>query len=502
MKINVNKIKGIFIYLAYIVFAFIIAFAFGLPEEVNLELMGILGWGLLIISFITWRIITGEFITAYTFYLGVLYLFFYGQSLLIPFDLVTPERDLILRYSFINENNLFEAQVYSFLCLASFHLGGLLFYKVNKLKDEPRLKKLGEKSISDKAILATGISLFIVSVIPYIYGMFQSLILVKMYGYSGVSRLDAQTGLNSLMGKMSLYFIPSLLCLTIAVRNSKVLRTVVQVISGMVIFSILYIGERNDAIVFILALVLIQHYFIRKISLKQSLKYIVSGVVLLSLLTTIADIRNMEGRTVFDYFEYMMINSFNNNFITELISELGSSMMPTIAIMGFVDSGEPLRNGTTYLYSLLSIVPNLGFWDLHPAAQVASLGQWLKFRLGLSFGPGFSLAAESYLNFAWWGFFIFIFLGAFISKILGLLNKTTVKYYPAIACFVLIFFNSSLFYIRDTFLGNIRAIFYMGLPIYLLIIFFNNRVERRKKEAPESKGGTYDGIIYDNYSDL
>ncbi|WHH57482.1 O-antigen polysaccharide polymerase Wzy [Petroclostridium sp. X23] len=486
MDISVKRMKSICIYITYLIGAFIIAISFEYSIGPKMELIGLLGWGLLSISLVTWKIISGEIASAYIFFLGVLYLFFFGQSLLMPFDLITPSRNLLIRHRFVNGINLYNAQIYSILCLASFHLGALIFYKNAKI-----LGKKGNKYltgvVSDKPIVMVGIILLLISIIPFLYEMVQSLIIVKMYGYKGYAQMEAQTGISSLISKIALYFIPSLICLAIGVRKSTGLRKVVQILSCVVIALILYIGERNDALVFILALILIQHYFVKEITIKTSYKYIVFGAILLILLSVIADTRGLENRSLLDYFKYMLDNGFSISVLTEIFSELGSSMMPTIAIMEFVNSGEPLRYGKTYLFSVLSIIPNLGFWDLHPAAEVASLGQWLKLRLGLSYGPGFSLAAESYLNFAWWGWSVFIFLGGFIVRILGMLNKTTAKYYPEIGCFVLVFFNSSLFYIRDTFIGNVRAIFYMGLPIYMLILFFNQRLRKQNNSIDEQQ---------------
>ncbi|MPM22747.1 hypothetical protein SDC9_69205 [bioreactor metagenome] len=473
MNISIRKIVSIYMLFLYVLLSFVIV----LSMEPNIEIMGLIGLGLLIVSLTTWKFMTDEIISSYVFFLCVAYIFLFGQSLLMPFNLINPDRD-VLNLKFVNEVNLYKAQIYTLLCLASFHIGALFFYK----KENMLLKhKYLNRNVLDESIRTVGVILLIISIVPYFLDLYQSIKIVMLYGYKGIySEIKTLSGLNSIITKLSSYFIPGLICLIIGFRKMVKPRRTIYLLSFVVIALILYIGERNDAVIFLLVIVLIQHYFIKSINLKNSYKYILICIFLLVILSSIADVRGIQNRSLLHYIEYITENGLSFSILTDVFSELGWTMTPTIAVMNFVESGEPLRNGQTYVYSILSLIPNLGFWEIHPAAKVTSLGSWLQFKLGLSYGPGFSLVAESFLNFSWWGWIVFVFLGGYIVRILGLLTRDSAEYNPAVGCCILLFFNQSLFTIRDTFLGNVRAAVYFAIPIYLFIMFIDNEYKKRK----------------------
>ena len=101
------------------------------------------------------------------------------------------------------------------------------------------------------------------------------------------------------------------------------------------------------------------------------------------------------------------------------------------------------RYGESYLYSLTTIIPNLGFWDAHPGAIKAHLGNWLQDVLGLDYGPGFSMAAEAYINFGWFGILFMMLLGCFYGWLFSLISRKEEpeQYNPIVFFLYFLFFR-------------------------------------------------------------
>lgn len=124
------------------------------------------------------------------------------------------------------------------------------------------------------------------------------------------------------------------------------------------------------------------------------------------------------------------------------------------------------RYGSSYAYTMTSIIPNFGFWKIHPAKKHANLGEWLTEQKGLSFGTGYSMVAEAYINFWMFGALMMMFLGFGLTKFFGMLGNAINGHNVAFTAFILVLFWFGLSIPRNSFIGVIRAIFYFALPIY------------------------------------
>ena len=104
--------------------------------------------------------------------------------------------------------------------------------------------------------------------------------------------------------------------------------------------------------------------------------------------------------------------------ITGVVQEIGFSCIPLLCMMSIVPGSEAFLYGKGYLYSLIGgIVPS----KLDVTGTVEKINQqshifeeWqTQYYPNFDFGLGFSLNAESYINFGWFGF-IAIFVVCFV----------------------------------------------------------------------------------------
>jgi oligosaccharide repeat unit polymerase len=152
--------------------------------------------------------------------------------------------------------------------------------------------------------------------------------------------------------------------------------------------------------------------------------------------------------------------------IVELVLEMGGSMYPFILINRIVPSTRFFGVGTSYLFSIFSVIPQkflLGF----DYSKYTNLQEWLTFEvLNQNSGVGFSMVAEAYYNFGWLGLPLFFFLGLLISNIFdanNLRNKNL-----SYKLFSVFLFDALLFYPRGQIVTFMRPVILM-VGVTLLI---------------------------------
>lgn len=460
-------------------------------QSVLLKRNSVIGWIFLIWSVISWNSLRNELISLYIAFLMLLYSFTFGQSLLLIFNLVSENRDLLFR---ISELQIIEAQIFTLMSLISFHLGALILCKKpnnigansnDTISNTKTVDKVQENSLMLMAIRYTGVILLVFSLPGFIYNLSKTLIIVSQSGYGALYGYHtgglARVGLfERIFEYTSSYFLPSLICLLVAFRNKKRNRRIIVSLMILDILTRLYIGGRGGAAVLILVIILIYHYCISPINKKQFFLIIIGGYFTLSFFAIVAQLRNVAERSFSDYFSVLIQSFGENNLFFETISELGWSMFPLAAVMSIIPSRYNFFMGKSYIYALTSIIPNLGFWDIHLAKVHASSSTWLMETLNLWSGPGFSMVAEAFRNFGWYGFIVLIGFGMLFGRIYTSVDKFTVIKRPDLICIVMIFFNATLLFIRGDNLLLVRPIFYVVLPIYMLIHFIYNELLRRK----------------------
>ena len=127
-----------------------------------------------------------------------------------------------------------------------------------------------------------------------------------------------------------------------------------------------------------------------------------------------------------------------------MINEMGNTMRAVIFTRQLVPNDYDFQWGTTYLYSIFSVFPNL-FWDIHPS-QSHHLGAWLTkivapeyYKIGG--GLGYSFIAEAYINFGWIGVtFLNILFGYLYAMFcLWAQKQNDIAKIATVACFLIIF---------------------------------------------------------------
>ena len=447
----------------------------------------IIGWIALVISIITWKKIRHELVSLYIIYLILLYFFTYGQTLLIVYNLVDESKDLLLRFS---STEIINMQFFTLLSLLAFHFGALLFCKkpntnnsniYNYVFEKDSYNSKDRKFIMLKAIEYGGLILLVFSVPGFIYDTINTLNTVIQGGYGAIygyhtGGVAGQRILLRIFEQTGEYFIPALICLLIAYKSHSIKRRLIFSLLILRILNGLYIGGRGGAVVLVLVLIMASHYTVRTLNKRKLVKIGIFSYFFVSFLSIVGQMRGAANKGGLDYFIAFIESFGKENLFFRTLSELGWTMFPLGAVMRIVPDQYSFLYGKSYFYALTSIIPNLGFWDIHPAKVYAGGGQWLMGTLNLWSGPGFTLIADAYRNFEWVGFIVLIGFGIFFGRVYSSIDKNSINVKPESVCMVLITFATTVMSVRGDNLYIVRPLVYIVIPIYMLIRIIYNKI--------------------------
>lgn len=449
----INSEKVVLIILS-IIYA-IIGYTTSNPSMNSLMLMGWLGLVQLLYCIMSWLKKGNQFISPYIIFMLALYVFSYGQSFLWAFGLES-ERSLIGFYG-ITIPEVFKAQVSTLIMLAFFHIGASYWWHKNQRTSN--IITNNNSNIQNLRII--GWLLFVVSLIPYVTETVHDLVLSLTRGYGAIYG-EGKVGFDNLSGFVADYFIPSVICLFIAYKDNKVVRWFFTGIILINIIAILVIGGRSNAVILIAILLVMYNYLVKKFTKKWLFLGVVGAFLFLQVLSFVASVRTEGGRAA-----SMSDMKIENNAAVDAVAEMGGSMFCLIETQNLVPRLYDYRFGKSYIYAFTTIIPNMGFWDIHPAKKESNLSDWLTDALGLGYGTGFSMCAEAYANFGNLGFIVFFFWGWFLASVFGKIEVSVKTRNYALLAFLLILFWFFLKLPRNNFINLVRPIFFVAGPIYL-----------------------------------
>lgn len=427
-----------------------------LPTLQSLSLMGWICLLQFLYSIISWVKKGNQLLSPYIIFLITLYIFSTGQSFLWALGLES-NRTLIGFYG-VTIAEIFKAQIFTQIMLAFFQIGASTYMVKISMIRIPKEKI----DIDSTKLKKVGWILFIVSVIPYFQTMITRLLLSLSQGYGALFEGEEKVGFENIGGFISDYYIPSIICLFIAYRRNVYMRSFITFVLIINIIAILITGGRSNAVILIALLLIMYNYLVSKFKRKTFLFGILGAFFLLQILAYVGSSRSELGRST-NFNEV----KFEDNAAVDAIAEMGSTMFCLIKTQNLVPDKFDYKYGKSYAYSFTTLIPNIGLWKIHPAKKESNLSNWLTETLGLSFGTGFSMCAEAYINFGYFCFVVFFIWGYFLANIFGKIEISAKTGDWAALAFLLILFWFFLKLPRNNFINLVRPIFFVAGPIYL-----------------------------------
>ena len=345
----------------------------------------------------SWYILTKSLFSPYILFFISALLFNGGQAILEIFNL---NEEGILGNKFSSET-IFKTLLIIILSLASFHLGALISAAKKKVTCFKLRHEKEHLSISRDTYLI-GWRLIAISSLPALVVLQKAISIVLSAGYFGLYEQDSSTSFDAAPTIIAEFLIPATLFLLAGSKDKprdQVISVVIVIAYSAIKF---FTGQRNEAIMPLIAFAWLWHHTIRPFPPTFLLGS--GSVILFILIPLIGASRNSKDRFSVDF----LIETFSShNPAIAAISEMGGSMMTVAHTIELVPSVRNFQMGAEYFYALLTLMPNL-FWKVHPTVARGIPDKWLVWEVDTEFAArggsfGFSFIAEAYLNFGWFG---------------------------------------------------------------------------------------------------
>ena len=381
----------------------------------------------------TWKVKTSaSLFSPYFILMTFLVLFNYGQPIMWAFDIhkSTEIGTKVLFYGsgyMPNEADLIEVQLYICLGMLIFHLGAMAFTKRKVGNISCVISNVDEDYgcvSTEIAMLSISRVLLVITTPIAIYSAARNLIIARVYGYNALyyGSYATQSGYIQII---LYFFYPALIGYLIGKRYSKGSRRIAFSIFGIYAVINLLSGDRGSWL-YSLVILFWLHTYYTKTSIKKYVKVLIIGVVGLYFLSAITSVRD-NGATL-SLIDFKSIFSTEGSPIVDAFFELGGSMGIITYLFHSGYSIYPYAN--TYITSILGVVSSRVL-SLFGLKQVLIADWFSQEYLGISWGTGFSMIGEAYINGGYYGGLIYLFIiGCIHGKVLDMFIDTDGTYSP------------------------------------------------------------------------
>lgn len=451
--------------------------------DIKIMLFGWLGYIVLFYGIIIFYLIKKTNINIYTFFFVIYMMFSYGQILLYGLGIQHPRYDVISNYS-----NLEILSYCSYFIMSTvFFLNGAIIairkdrnislYKKKTTQVDSHIDKMFNKTVK----MVTWF-FFSISSPVYLYNFVNKIITSIQYGYGALYGYDDpnfqsnSSSISNILSSFENWFIPSLLFLLFLYKNNRKSKSILTLIVITIIIGNFIAGSRGGAMTLTLAVLFLWDSEIKKFSKKQKILLLLLLIIIISMLPIIATFRGLANKDI-SSLVYAISNNESENLLVDVVAELGGSMNPWLMVNQIIPQYTNFRLGQSYAASFLAVIPSvlLGGYSF---TKYANLSQWLMDTTNLSYGPGFSMHAESFYNFGWFGIPFMFLIGWFYYKLISnnFLKGPMVKYKNVLSAITFYLFAMN---IRGSMYLTIRnEVYFVLLPVLIIYLLFNGQKKK------------------------
>ena len=480
----INNRNKSFIVLCFTVLIFIIYFlTFGIGNSVQydgekmLNIVGIIIIIQFLYSIIT-LLICGVKIDNLSFiYLTFYFIFLFGQVVCrYVFGFVDEDS-----YDFTNDfssTQILQACIISLYGMITIHLGillGVVFSRKNKIYKEVKDKDMNLKlKVMNKVAW-----IVVVCSAPFaLYELFDKLKIAFASGYKGVYS-DITIGVESLVTKLVPFFLVALLVLMVSYKND--IKKAKKIFVIILIYNVLqfFLGARGLPILRVLFTIIAWNLTINKITTKKMIIYFLLLIPLSILISFMRVVREYAISEWISDIGIVLNEIISNNPVLLALNEMGNAIFPTTAALVACPEMVPFKWGTTYLYGIAAIIPNLGT-ELSVNKVMGDIQQEISKVFGLAFGG--SIVEDLFANFGWLCLLALIILGIFMYKIDIRIKEKAYKS-PIVIPLYLAFCVSFVWTVRNNINPIFREFVWYILPIYVFYKLLYRKVKKGERKT-------------------
>lgn len=465
-KISVRKFLVLVFYALFSIFLLLITYS--VWGSSNITCITYLSFVQIIISVITIIILTKEIINYSIIFILFCGIFFYGQ-LYVNFVGIDVYEG-INTFAVCNDELIVKASIFALRTMCFIILGIILSY--NEKSEKVNLNK--KKQIPSSVIFYTGLSLFVIGILPKIGIDLVRLYLFSIYHYN-LLKLNVGFGFLATIGNMAEYGI--IIMIMSRYKSEKFAR-------NLLILSIIYqllpimCGVRARSMVFIVMIMFFYGKIYKKFKVKNIIIYAILTYILLIILNVVSQIRQT-GITWRGFWEAFSLNSSSSPIFTAL-EEFGNTICSVCYTIAAVPN-EPI----SFLYRFnivprwLNAIPNIGGF-LDNFKNIFYINTNFISSMTFSNSLGGSFLCELYFDQGEFGYVCGIFVGTIVGIIdrkikisLKIGKIQTVSY-------ILPLFANVLWWIRDNFIVIPREFLWTASLIFIFYTYWGNKMGKKE----------------------
>lgn len=341
----------------------------------------------------SWRFLTGSWVDAYSLFFLSLCAFNGGQLWLEFLDLLP---NGILDHAY-GEDELLAAVLLVTAAAVAFHAAGVAVWTWDRHAGTGPATAAGPGVASARRF--RNIALFFVAVsLPFtLQRIIESVEIAATAGYMALYEQTFKMGFENWKNVLATFFFPGTLFLLASFRSSRRWVVVTAGMAFVYVSTNLFLGARGPASAAAVSFLLLYHNSVRRIP-----PWVVWSTVACALLAfpVIRLTRTMSGEERSQaYREVLSCDAFH---LTDTIEEMGGSFVTVVTTIDLVPSSREFDWGAGYLRAAGRAIPNVtgsiretyADWYMRATDPVG---------YDLGGGMGFSVIAEGYANFSWFG---------------------------------------------------------------------------------------------------
>jgi hypothetical protein len=473
-KFNSILVCQLLIGIVSILFLLLVLPLFGLNYHSQLRVISITGTIAFALSIYFYYRETKTLFSPYIIFYTVFFLFHFGQCLMYG---------LFIQYKYyvfdrFSSDIVINGALYSVFCIIVFHLGNLVVLKSKKSINSSFLTRIN----NEQAIRAMGYLLFFLSIFPAFYNSIYEMIVSIKYGYAGTYKYAKEPFF--LFTFLQNLFIPSCILLIVTFKQRDVKALIIKLIVCVYAGILLIVGGRTEGIAIFLTLLFLNNVLSKKISRKALVNIGLVLCLIIILIPTLHNFRIAEQKSVGLFFEEAK-KSVISNPVVETVGEMGYSISPLFMTMGVIPEKVDYQYGKSYLASITSIIPaHLNpIHSLQKFSQSAALDDWLMKQYKMDFGPGYSLIAESYYNFGFFGISMMFIWGIILGWLLNHFNLDQLRSNRLSLYFNMVCFYALLTLPRRPSFYFVDQIIYLVVFVWIGILLFQKLFIKMRTKA-------------------
>lgn len=422
---------------------------------------------LLIWALASWRMVTGRLFDVYTLLYISTFLFNSGYSVLELVGIASYRSPLYPDELAVSAMTFVAASQYMM------HLGALI----------AALSRGNASSTHSDAQVCvtmrrTGMVLAGLGIGPTFANLRRGMEIVESDGYAGFfGRDDYVYGLAAWQQFLATLFIPGMILFFAGARGRRMETIVAWAIVVSYAGGAVLLGGRSAVLLPLTAMLWLHHRTRRP--LPTLIVAVCIGAAML-FIPLVGSVRSTSGSARTDMAVLQESYRSMESPYLRVLRETGGSFQAIVRTMQLVPVSRPFDNGEGYLWAVAGVFPNL-FWKVHPAAVRGNASDWLIREVDPDVasrggGLGFSVIAEAYLNFAWWGIVVLLLLGYSLGRFTKWVDSGESTARIAVEAMLLSFLLSLA---RGESITYLRPIFWFCVAPYYFITRFSRGIRLR-----------------------